>query len=258
MKKKPGEPKKRLTYAKDLQESEMGHARKVVHRSPHRSVGLIACSWIQTQAIEYESQLERRFVQRALLFPGVRRIIHQPFTLDLVVDGGDIRYTPDFLVAFGDSTRITVEVKPYVFVPEHEAKLEAAKEFLSAASDELIVVTDREIDVGQIPDNAALLLRYARSAIDNDTALRCIEAARMASEPIRIGPLARAANVSFETILYLLGRCVFTAPLDSTIDADTEIFLTKQENENASIRFRNWINPSARSADLGISPPSFE
>lgn len=254
MKKRPSSLGASTTYGKDLTESEMGQARKIVHRTPHRSVGLIACSWIQPEAIEYESQLERRFVQRALLFPGVRRIIHQPFTLDLIVEGQQIRYTPDFLVAFCDSSRIVIEVKPNIYVPQHQAKLTAAKEFLFAFGDELLVVTDDEIDVGQIPDNAALLLRYARSTINDDEKLRCIQAAAQKAEgPICIGWLVKATSVSIESVFCLIGRGVFTAPLNSTLDADTEISLHKEENKNASIRFRNWINASPRPTDSGVS-----
>ena len=61
----------------------MQAARKVVTRSPHRRVGLIACPWFQSTPIEYESLLERDFVRLALLDLEISSIAHQPFSLDL-------------------------------------------------------------------------------------------------------------------------------------------------------------------------------
>lgn len=79
--------------------------RKVVTRSPHRSVGTIACSWIQDSVVEYESQLEKRFVHRLLLFHGLARITHQPFKLERDVAGKKLDYTPDFLVMLKNGNR---------------------------------------------------------------------------------------------------------------------------------------------------------
>lgn len=40
----------------------MSSARKVVTRSPKRTVGLINCRWFQDKPIEHESRLEKHFV----------------------------------------------------------------------------------------------------------------------------------------------------------------------------------------------------
>lgn len=87
----------------------MPAARKVVTRSPKRTVGLINCRWFQNQPIEHESRLEKHFVYRALLCPGLSKIQHQPFRLQLEKSGK--YYTPDFLLFFTDGSHIVVEVK---------------------------------------------------------------------------------------------------------------------------------------------------
>ena len=54
-------------------------ARKVVTPSPQRKVGYVNCRWFQNESIEHESQLEKRFVQCALLCPKLVNIKSQPF-----------------------------------------------------------------------------------------------------------------------------------------------------------------------------------
>jgi len=57
----------------------MAPVRQVVTRSPKRTVGLVNCPWFQDRPIEHESRLEKHFVSRARLFPGLATIEHQPF-----------------------------------------------------------------------------------------------------------------------------------------------------------------------------------
>lgn len=116
--------------------------RRVVTRSPHRAVGKIACSWIQDQAVEYESQLERRFLQRLLLCLSLEKVRHQPFTIDRDIVGEKMHYTPDFLVRLRDGAKLVVEVKPEVFIDNHRKKLLAAKALLNDAGVPFFVITD--------------------------------------------------------------------------------------------------------------------
>ena len=58
-------------------------ARKVVTRSPARTVRLLHLPGLFKAPVECESSLERDFVYRASLCPGVADIRHQPFQLTL-------------------------------------------------------------------------------------------------------------------------------------------------------------------------------
>lgn len=88
--------------------------RKVITRSPRRKVGYINCKWFQNERIEHESQLEKRFVQCALLCPRLLSIKSQPFKIQISKKS---TYTPDFLLTFDDGSIIVVEVKIQAKLP---------------------------------------------------------------------------------------------------------------------------------------------
>lgn len=221
-------------------------ARKIVTRSPHRSVGIIACSWIQNDCIEYESQLERRFLQRALLFPSIKKIFHQPFKIPYVDKGKNLSYTPDFLLVFRDGSVVVVEVKPAVFVPKHKHKLNAAQIFLASQNYPFLTLTDDEIDSAFYAKNSALLLRYARSTIANDVRERCISFLRNRTEPISISNLIDGTATSLSEIYHLVGRGSLSMSIANEISHDTIITIPHEEKENGFIRFCNWFNATPR------------
>lgn len=250
---KPDKPEKNATAA-----GTASATRKVVTRSPHRSVGIVACSWFQDAGIEYESQLERRFIQRALLFPGLKKIIHQPFKIDYTDQEKRREYTPDFLLVFEDESRLVIEVKPSVFVKKHLVKLHAAHRFLEAEHVPFAVATEKSIDAGVFAFNAALLLRYARGAINDASRQRCLDLFSSGPGPMTIGFVMERAGVSMDEIFHLLGRRILAVALDTKITATTPIALSIKESENAPIRFCNWINATPWSAASGISATSPE
>jgi len=243
--------KESTAFPSDL--SDMGKpTRKVITRSPHRSVGVIACSWIQNDCIEYESQLERRFLQRALLFPSLKKIFHQPFTIPYVDQGKNLTYTPDFLLVFQDGSVVVVEVKPAVFVKKHELKLKAAEIFLASKNRPFLTITDDEIDSEFYAKNSALLLRYARSTIADDVRARCICFLHNQTGTTSISDLIEGTAASLGDIYHLIGRGLLSIRIDIEITHDTIISIPNEEKNNGFIRFCNWFNTTPRLTNTGI------
>lgn len=230
-----------------------GPSRKVVTRLPHRSVGIIACSWIQDEAIEYESQLERRFLQRALLFPYLKKVLHQPFTIPFPEKGTRDSYTPDFLLIFKDESKIVIEIKPSIFVAKYSEKFAAANAFLDKQNYPFYVITDKQIDIENCAYNAALLLRYARGSISELNREKCLDAFKAVGIEMSIGQLIEKTSVSFEDILYLAGRGILSIPLEIAITYDSLITPFMKGDKNDLIRFFNWFNATPRHADTDIS-----
>ncbi|AUS41570.1 hypothetical protein CYD94_04590 [Ralstonia solanacearum] len=182
----------------------MPAARKVVTRSPHRRVGLIACPWFQPTPIEYESLLERDFVRLALLDLRFSSISHQPFSLNLEEFG---TYFPDFLLV-GPDKKVVVEVKPDERArnDRNKPRLACAQRLLQEKGFQFVVATEKQIRRGKRHERASVLLRHARSHVSRETTERTIAAASHSPEGITIRDLACEASTSIETVLHLVGR----------------------------------------------------
>lgn len=217
-------------------------ARKVITRSPHRSVGIIACSWIQDFGIEYESQLERRFLQLALVFPYIKKIIHQPFKFEYSGQEKSQTYIPDFLLLFKDGGKILVEVKATKSVKNNHEKFNHVKSVLSLNKISFVIVTESKIHACAAACSAALLLRYARGHISEQSRIRCMQIANAATEPIALGSLMKDANVSFGEVLHLIARGHLSTPASLSIDVATPITPVNQGEENDAICFCNWLD----------------
>lgn len=182
----------------------MPAARKVVTRSPHRRVGLIACPWFQPNTIEYESLLERDFVRLALLDPDVSSISHQPFLLDLGEFGN---YVPDFLLV-GPTRKLVVEVKPEqrALNAKNKPRLACAERVLKERGFDFLVATEKFIRWDKRHERASILLRYARSQLSADLSQRVAKVASRHQQGITIRALASEAQTSIDTVLHLVGR----------------------------------------------------
>lgn len=182
----------------------MPNARQVVTRSPHRRVGFVACPWFQSHPVEYESLLERDFIQLALLEHTVTSITHQPFVIDL----GDIgRYTPDFLLT-GTQSTIVVEVKPseFCFNARNGPRLNKAAQILKDKNYRFLVATEKVIRVNDRHERAAILLRHARSHIPSDISGKILKMAANFQSGITVSSLAALAEVPSSVVLALIGR----------------------------------------------------
>jgi len=182
----------------------MPAARKVVTRSPHRRVGLIACPWFQSTPIEYESLLERDFVRLALLDLQISSIFHQPFSLNLREFG---TYFPDFLLV-GPDKKVVVEVKPDERArnDKNKPRLGCAEQLLREKGFQFFVATEKQIHQGKRHERASVLLRHARSHVSRVITERIIAAAAHSPKGITIRDLACEASTSVETVLHLVGR----------------------------------------------------
>ncbi len=220
----------------------MPSARRVVTRSPHRSVGIIACSWLQDEAIEYESQLERTFVHIALTCSAVKKIAHQPFKIEYELGGKALEYTPDFLCTLKDGTKVVVEVKPEKFVKKDRAKFEKAKAILAKSNIPFAICTDKQLRKGKTAANAALILRYARAQIPDSVRSRALTFAGSHDTPLSLLLLTAEASLSIQDVLHLIGRGDLTI---STLDQALEhavILLPHKDTHHGTLFFCNWLN----------------
>jgi hypothetical protein len=209
--------------------------RKVVTRSPHRSVGIMACSWVQDEGIEYESQLERRFLQQALLLPGLKRIRHQPFKIGYTDSGREKHYTPDFLLDFEGGERVLVEVKPDVFVKKNTVIFDIAKSTLSDADIPFFVITDKLIDIKNKVNNASLILRYGRGSIPQEKTDHFYQYGSD-SPPTSIKEILQRFNLTFGDLLHLIARKkIFLPTLSQEINDETLIHFHKKDTSNATL-----------------------
>lgn len=148
--------------------------RKVVTRNPSREVGVLNPGWLLAHPVEHESHLEKNFVMVALACPVVTDIVHQPVTLNLIHPGGETsKCTPDFRITFNDGCQVLVEVKPEVFVPEHQEKLDIALKQLDKEGIRFLVITEKQINENGLSARAILLMRYARMSFDDASAIEC-------------------------------------------------------------------------------------
>ena len=223
-------------------------ARKVVHRSPHRSVGILACSWIQEHAIEYESQLERRFLQQALILPIIKRVMHQPFRLEYLLEGKTHTYVPDFLVHFVDGTKAVIEIKPEKFLKGHRHKLEEAERILAEKDVPFLVITDAEIDDGVKAANASYLLRFARGSASVQAKERCLQALHVSNGALSLEHLILQAEVSEAEILHFVGRATLSLNASEPITNTTIVHVPQEDNKNDYLHFINWFSTAPGAA----------
>lgn len=223
---------------------------KVVTRSPYRAVGLIACKWLQPEAIEYESQLERRFIQRVLLTPGIKRIQHQPFQIQY---GPKLEntYTPDFLLIFEDGKKIVAEVKPQKFVEKFSKMFDEINGILDAKYFDFHVVTDYQIDVGDEPEDIELVLRYGRGNFPDDDIENLLNHLASRDESIAIGTLCRETNKSIYLVFHLLARRVLSFSKCVSTDSGTRIYLTKAGNYD-KVCIPSWADTSKWVTNAGV------
>ncbi|WP_288127095.1 hypothetical protein, partial [Thiomonas sp.] len=172
----------------------MEHAsRKIVTRSPTRTVYILNLHGILPEPVECESNLERDFVLRASLHPLVSRITHQPFRLDL---GNGHKYTPDFLISLAGTPCWVVEVKIKRKVSAYTETFRLAATQLRAHELGFLVATECEIQADRIHERAAHLLRYLKATCDKDECERVMRCAAEYPRGIPLSALTGLASVS--------------------------------------------------------------
>lgn len=215
-------------------------ARRIVSRSPHRSVGIVSCSWLQSWGIEYESQLERRFIQCALVFPFLHSVIHQPFKISYLHEGQERQYTPDFICNFTDGSRVVIEVKPKAFVPKHQPTLSAAATVLGSSGVPFSVCTDKELGKS-IATNAATILRYTRGAIPHTALGSCVAFLAERRGSASLAELLLGTGIPLNDVLHLIGRHSLSIPSLSDINPTVTVSIPQLEMQHAYILFLDWL-----------------
>ncbi|MDP1979393.1 TnsA endonuclease N-terminal domain-containing protein [Undibacterium sp.] len=225
--------------------------RKVITRSPHRTVGLVACGWLQKEVIEYESQLERRFIQRMLLTPGVIRIIDQPFTVTYGEEK-DKSYTPDFLVEFSSGRTLIIEVKPEVFVNKSVEMFNKVSSILKQRTFSFHVVTDDMIDHADLPVKIELLLRYARGSVPDQAVQAVLGAMQSTTEPMSIATVMQMAQVDKTVVFHMLGRTMLIFSDDISLADDTHIKSISKETDHEDVCIPNWLDAATWDPNAGV------
>lgn len=212
-------------------------ARAVVTRSPKRKVGRVNCRWFQASPIEHESQLEKKFLLRAILCPHLVSILHQPFKLKL--DPPNSVYTPDFRLCFRNGQSLIVEVKLESRIKEIIPRLDAIARRLGRDGTDFLVVHQRQISGGERLARARVVRRYANVHVPD--ALRSAASALISGPaPTTIAEL-KAAGISFPQICALVARHEFALGPDLALSDDDLVYTIPSEPKDAANQFGSWF-----------------
>lgn len=218
---------------------------KVITRSPHRTVGLVPCRWLQNEPIEYESQLEYRGIKKLIVTPHVTQIKSQPFQV-LYGENGCLSYTPDLLVTLDDGRTLVIEVKPLKFVEKQRKVFDAVDQILRPNGFTFCVVTEHEIDIDNSDEEISILLRYAKGAVSR-SAFDSVNSLYIGkeNESFTIDEICRLAKIPKTDVLHLLGRRMLFFENDISTSENTKIKLKITEDIHDDIRISNWLDDTA-------------
>lgn len=218
-------------------------SRKVVTRSPKRTVGLFNCSWFQLHPIEHESRLEKHFLQRAILFPALASIQHQPFRLEL--SGHGQSYTPDFLLRFVNGEQIVVEIKRSEKIKVLIARLDEIAQRLTERQLKFFVVHQGQIEGGLRAQRAALLRRYATWSVPVALLVAVHEALTTSPGGLRIGELRQRLGLTWPQFYALAARREIALSPDLLLSDDDLVYPLTKEVRNAPDQFGSWFGCAA-------------
>lgn len=229
----------------------MPAARQVVTRSPKRNVGFINCPWFQDRPIEHESRLEKHFVLRAMLYPSVQRIQHQPFTLDLAEHGH--RYSPDFLLSFDTGESLVVEVKRSERIKQLIDRFDEVSHLCAQKGLSFCVVHEKQIEPDRIAQRSALVRRYAMQRCAPELVAKTQAYLGRYPDGQTIGELKKAIPITQEEVLALVARRQVFINKEVRIHDDGRVFAVKKEISNAAIQFGSWFGCAPWRAASGVS-----
>ncbi|WP_180129339.1 TnsA endonuclease N-terminal domain-containing protein [Rhodoferax sp. BLA1] len=229
----------------------MPAARKVVTRSPKRNVGLINCPWFQDRPIEHESRLEKHFVLRAILFPGLTFIQHQPFHMTLVEHGK--RYTPDFLLTFSNGEKVVIEVKRAERVKEAKDRFDEISRLCQVAGFRYFVVHQGQIEGQRRAERALLIRRYAMHHLDPALVREAVAHVSQRNKGISIKRFKKDLCLSQEQLLSFVAHRHVVLSKDLLISDDDLLFAPNLEIKNASVQFGSWFGCAAWVPTAGVS-----
>jgi hypothetical protein len=217
-------------------------AREVVSRSPTKTVRILNLNGVLDSPVECESTLERDFVYRAVLCPGLLRLRHQPFTLKLSTGR---TYTPDFLVKHRDGRLTVIEVKPRRKVSKYRDVFDEASARLRADGIAFVVLDEEAIRAAKREKRAALVLRYRKTRPDIEAQQRVVGELRRGDGSMAIGRLVRRADVPREVVLRLLATRTLITTRDLLASDKGRVRLFNDSEINHAFRIESWFGVSA-------------
>lgn len=228
-------------------------SRQVITRSPLRSVGIVNCRYFQAQPIVYESQLERAFVQLCLLCPGVKRIVAQPFKVNL--DQTKKRhYTPDYLVELEDGTFLVVEVKILERIGKLVKRFNQINALLGSRNFPFTTTDETQLYSGDKEKHAKAILRYVNWQVDPQVQKAILKKLQeFEGNAILFAHLQAQAQCSAEDLLHLIAtRKIFV----TAVTPISELFITKPISgvTYGLNYFSTWFNFALWGEDLPVSP----
>lgn len=213
--------------------------RKVVTRSPHRTVRLLNLPGLLPAPVEAESSFEAAYVLRASLMPTCKSILGQPFKLPISPKD----YTPDFLQTFVDpqlkpavvEVKLAREVKKYVDLFDRTAS------FLKERNYEFYVITNRELFKNGIEERVQLIRRYAKATVPDNSQARIADVLSDHECGLPIGSVMRKAAVSLEIILHFLAMRVLTTGSKLIIDDSAVVRLSASAVMEREFSLARWF-----------------
>lgn len=214
--------------------------RKVVTRSPNRTVRIVNLPGLLPGPVEAESSFEAAFILRAALMPACKAIISQPFK----VPASPKDYTPDFLQTFVAShlKPAVVEIKPAGKLRKYAEVFDRAALFLNEQGYEFYVITDHELFKDGIEQRVHLIRRYAKAAFPGLYRKRIEHVLSDHDSGLPLGSLQRKAAVSREAILHLLANRVLTTGSRLMIDDSAVVRLSATTVMGRTVSISHWFD----------------
>jgi hypothetical protein len=175
--------------------------RRRIGTSRRALTGRIALG--NSQSAEFESSLERDWLEQLDFLPDVSALQVQPFTLEYAVDGRVRRYTPDIAAVWGhdaQATTVVYEVKPAADLRADWERLRprfvAATRYCRARGWRFKIVNERHIRTPKL-ENVKFLRRFLRLEPDSGVRQHLLTTLRTVG-PTTIKGLMAAAYWSAE------------------------------------------------------------
>jgi hypothetical protein len=175
--------------------------RKIISRSPSRTVRIINLPGLLQAPVAAESSLEADYVHRAALVPKTSTLLAQPFRLPISPKG----YTPDYLQTFSNSTlKAVIEIKIERKLADYKSLFDSAAAFLRDKGYTFYVVTEKVLHCQNVDLRTKQILRYAKAVFPQPDCEHVEQLLAEYPEGLPMGTLRRKARISLELILHLI------------------------------------------------------
>lgn len=212
--------------------------RKIVTRSPSRTVRIINLNGILDGPVEAESSLEADYVLQSAFGPVKKKIIHQPFKLPVSPKG----YTPDFLEEIeGVNMKAVVEVKLEKKVAKYADLFDRAAEYLLPRNYRFFVLTEKHLRKDGIEERVRLLRRYAKAVFPSDSKQRVLDTLSAYPRGLAIGSLMRKAKVSRELVIHLIARKQLFSGPGLQLSESAVVIFPRLATMDAAVTLETWF-----------------